>query len=63
MDNVKTNTVLDTLGTLFVSLAGFCIAQINSARCDITCVFICALSFIIGIALIYVKYKYRENGN
>jgi len=59
MDNVGTNTVLDTLGTLFISLAGFCIAQINSAHCDITCIATCALSFIIGISLIYMKYKSR----
>jgi len=59
MDNVGTNTVLDTLGTLFVSLAGFCTAQIGSARCDMMCMATCALSFVIGISLIYIKYKTR----
>jgi len=59
MDNVGTNTVLDTIGTLFVSLAGFCMAQIGSARCDMMCIATCALSFVIGLFLIYTKYKIR----
>jgi len=59
MDNVGTNTVLDTLGTLFVSLAGFCIVQINTTHCDVMCIATCALSFAIGISLICLKYKSR----
>jgi len=59
MGNVGTNTVLDTIGTLFVSLAGFCMTQINSTHCDVMCVASCALSFVIGIFLIYYKYKIR----
>jgi len=59
MDNVGTNTILDTLGTLFVSLAGFCIAQINTSHCDAMCIATCALSFAIGISIIFMKYKIR----
>jgi len=61
MDNVGTNTVLDTIGTLFVSLSGFCVAQINSAHCDIMCIATCALSFAIGIFITFMKYKLRQN--
>jgi len=59
MDNLGTNTVLDTLGTLFITLAGFCIAQINTTHCDVTCIASCALSFAIGFFIIYYKYKLR----
>jgi len=59
MGNVETNTVLDTLGTLFIALVGICITEINSARCDVTCIATCALSFVVGIFLIYAKYKLR----
>jgi len=59
MGNVETNTVLDTLGTLFISLAGFCIAQLTSAHCDTMCISTCALSLAVGVFLIYCKYKLR----
>jgi len=59
MDNVETNTVLDSIGTLFIALAGFCITQINSTHCDMMCIATCALSFVIGVFLLYYKYKIR----
>ena len=57
----KINTLLDFLGIIFISIGGMCINEISKGCIDFyLCIFSCSFCLLLGITIIYIKYKIRK---